>query len=109
MAGRGPPLPWGRGGLTANGFLFPPETVFEEDHLLAVFSRPEVTRLKGVFRCENGWIAVNRSHRETTVKPTAYRRDSRVEVFAEGLDWRAFEAEVRECVKDEPGPQRPRA
>ena len=49
-----------------------------------------IIRLKGVFRCENGWIAVNRAGGMTTVKPSAYRRDSRVEAFAEVPDWDGF-------------------
>ena len=91
----------GTGGeVSAHGFLFPPETVFDEDRLLAVLgNRSEITRLKGVFRCEDGWIAVNRAGSTTTVKPSAYRRDSRVEAFTEVPDWDSFETEVRGCIR----------
>jgi G3E family GTPase len=94
------PLPVGRGEPIARGFTFPPEVVFDEDRLLAFLGdRAEVVRLKGVFRCANGWIAVNRAGDATTLKPSAYRRDSRVEVFAVGPDWEQFEAELKGCMK----------
>jgi G3E family GTPase len=86
--------------VSTNGWFFPPEVIFDEDRLLAVLSgRPEVTRLKGVFRTPNGWIAVNRTNSGTIVKPSAYRRDSRLEVFATGVsDWAGFTSALKECV-----------
>jgi hypothetical protein len=88
-----------RSRVSSHGWTFPPEAVFDEDRLLAVLAdRREVTRLKGVFRCEHGWIAVNRTGDGMTVKATAYRRDSRVEAFAAVPDWAGFEAAVRECI-----------
>ncbi|MEO2090439.1 MAG: GTP-binding protein, partial [Gemmataceae bacterium] len=86
--------------LDTRGWIFPPEITFDEPRLLAVLrSHPEILRLKGVFRTVNGWIAVNRRDAEVSVKPTAYRRDSRVEVFAVGLTggWAGFEAELLAC------------
>lgn len=85
---------------SAQGWIFPPETVFDEDRVLTVLgNRPEVARLKGVFRCENGWIAVNRTASGMSVKSSAYRRDSRLEAFAEVPNWAGFEAELRGCIK----------
>jgi G3E family GTPase len=85
---------------SAHGLIFPPETIFDEDALLAVLGRrPEITRLKGVFRCENGWLAVNRTNSGLSVKPTAYRRDSRLEAFSEMPDWEGFEMALRGCVR----------
>ena len=83
--------------LDSRGFVFPPETVFGEPALLAALSRPELVRLKGVFHCERGWIAVNRAGGRTSVKPTAFRRESRLEVFAAGVEWGGFERGVREA------------
>lgn len=93
------PSPLGRGGPTARGWVFPPDVEFDEQALLAVLNRPGFDRLKGVFRCPNGWIAVNRSGAEVSVKRTAYRRDSRLEAFATDLPggWEAFEAAVMSC------------
>lgn len=87
--------------LLSRGWNFPPETVFDEDKLVALLSgRPEVTRLKGVFRTPNGWVAVNRTSSGTSVKPSAYRRDSRLEVFATGVsdDWTGFTAALKKCL-----------
>jgi G3E family GTPase len=84
----------------ARGWTFDPSVVFDEDQLLAVLGNHlGVTRLKGVFHCADGWIAVNRTSSGTTVKPTAYRRDSRVEVFAEELPdgWAGFERVLLGC------------
>jgi hypothetical protein len=47
---------------------------------------------------QDEWVAVNRAGTATSVSPTAYRRDSRLEVFAEGLDWDAFERELVACM-----------
>ena len=76
----------------ACGWVFEPTCVFDEGKLLALLAgTKEVSRLKGVFRIQEEWIAVNRAGTAVSVSPTAYRRDSRLEVFAEGLDWDAFE------------------
>jgi G3E family GTPase len=85
------------GAVNAKGWTFPPEVVFDEDRLLALLGgSPGVTRLKGIFRTEEEWIAVNRAGGSLTTKPTAYRRDSRIEVFGD-LDWKEFETSLLEC------------
>lgn len=78
----------------ACGWVFAPADVFDREKLLAVLANPAFVRLKGVFRCEHEWIAVNRTADGTTAKATAYRRDSRVEVFANAPPggWSAVEA-----------------
>jgi hypothetical protein len=79
--------------------VFDPADTFDEGKLLALLAgTKEVSRLKGVFRVEDEWISVNRAGTAVSVAPTAYRRDSRLEVFAEGLDWDAFERELVACV-----------
>ncbi len=83
----------------ACGWVFDPADVFDEAKLLALLANTkEVTRLKGVFHLADEWAAVNRAGTAMSVAPTAYRRDSRVEVFADGLDWDRFERELRACV-----------
>ena len=63
-----------------------------------VLGTPGVTRLKGVFRTEHDeWVVANRVRDEVTFGDTAYRRDSRVEVFAESLDWDEFETALAAC------------
>ena len=50
-----------------------------------------MTRLKGVFHLADEWVAINRAGTAVSVSPTAYRRDSRLEVFSDSLDWDEFE------------------
>jgi len=84
----------------ACGWIFAPQEVFHEEKLLAFLSQaPSVVRLKGVFHVEDDWIAINRSRSGTTVASTAYRRDSRVEVFGdEDVNWGTFEQSLRACL-----------
>ena len=107
-----PPLPAGRGGdptfqryatpagvRSACGWVFDAATVFDEDKLVAFLANNKaITRLKGVFHVQDEWIAVNRAGTAVSVTPTTYRRDSRLEVFAEGFDWDAFEQQLIDCV-----------
>lgn len=87
------------------GWVFPPADVFDEDRLLAFLkTAPGVTRLKGVFRVPGDWIAVNWAGATVTVTPTAYRRDSRIEVFADAPDWPAFDLALRGCLVAERSP-----
>jgi hypothetical protein len=79
--------------------VFTPDEVFEEGKLLVLLGQtPEVTRLKGVFRLVDEWAVVNRAGTAVHVAPTAYRRESRLEVFGEGLDWLAFERALLDCL-----------
>ncbi|MDB5306993.1 MAG: hypothetical protein JWO38_1195 [Gemmataceae bacterium] len=83
----------------ACGWVFSPADVFDEDRLLALLhTAPGVTRLKGVFRLADEWVAVNRAGANLTVSPTAYRRDSRLEVFADVPNWSAFEQGLLGCL-----------
>lgn len=86
------------GAAPACGWVFDPADVFDEAKLLALFANdPAITRLKGVFRLPDEWVAVNRAGTATSVSPTAYRRDSRLEVFADGIDWDDFERQLLAC------------
>ncbi len=81
--------------------MFDAADVFDREKLLVVLANPAFTRLKGVFHCEHEWIAVNRTADGMSVKPTAYRRDSRVEIFAAELPdgWAGVEWELVGCAK----------
>jgi G3E family GTPase len=82
----------------ACGWVFDPAHAFDEGKLLALLANTKaVTRLKGVFRVADEWIAVNRAGTAVSVAPTAYRRDSRIEVLADAMDWPAFETELLAC------------
>ncbi len=81
----------------ACGWIFSPSDIFDEDKLLAFLGvNADIARLKGVFRVEDAWLAINRSGTVLGVKPTAYRRDSRVEVFG-AVNWGEFEIELLKC------------
>ncbi len=83
----------------ACGWVFSPGDEFDEGKLLAALGAlPGATRLKGVFRVDGEWIAVNRATGTTTVRTIAYRRDSRVELFATPGDWDAVEAALLGCL-----------
>lgn len=86
----------------AKGWVFDAALTFDENKLVALLANTSgVTRLKGVFRVEDEWVAVNRAGTAVSVSPTAYRRDSRIEVFSDTLDWDTFEATLRACVLPE--------
>jgi hypothetical protein len=93
----------GAGGLSegpaCRGWVFAPAAIFDENMLLTLLAKTEgISRLKGVFRLADEWCAVNRIGRDVTIAPTAYRRDSRLEVFADSLDWSTFESRLSECL-----------
>ncbi len=80
------------------GWVFPTLTVFAEEQLLRLLGSSEnINRLKGVFQLEDDWCSVNRTGSGMTVAPTAYRRDSRLEVFATNLNWDLFHHDLLAC------------
>ena len=84
----------------ARGWIFPPEIVFDEERLLAFLgTAPHVTRLKGVFHTDHDWLAVQRTFLGFTVAPTSYRRDSRIEVFADTQEWESLERGLNSCIR----------
>src|SRR5262249_3093171 len=81
------------------GWVFSPADMFDEGKLLALLAGTKgITRLKGVFHLEDEWATVNRAGTAVSVAPTAYRRDSRLEVFSDTLDWAAFESDLMGCL-----------
>lgn len=82
----------------ACGWVFDARDRFDEDKLMELLNATESIRLKGVFCVAEDWISINRSGGTVEVKSTAYRRDSRLEIFGE-LDWNAWESRLRTCLK----------
>lgn len=81
------------------GWVFDPADVFDENKLIALLAGVKgVSRLKGVFHLPDEWAAVNRAGTAVSVSPTAYRRDSRLEVFSDSLDSSEFERELVACL-----------
>ncbi len=82
------------GGQRACGWIFPPETIFCRDDLMDYLGALHpVQRIKGLFRCDDDWWLINRSGAEVSITPTAYRRDSRLEIITDDpeLNWAAIE------------------
>jgi G3E family GTPase len=95
-------------GNVSCGWLFPPETVFRQERLQALFAGFDrlagLRRAKGVFRIGREWILANWTTDGAEFRPIAYRRDSRVELLAaEGAvpDWDEVEALLMGAVKGE--------
>jgi G3E family GTPase len=81
------------------GWIFDCADVFDENKLLVLLgSTKGITRLKGVFHLPNEWETVNRAGTAVSIAPTAYRRDSRVEVFSDELDWADCERQLLDCL-----------
>jgi G3E family GTPase len=76
--------------ISSKGWVFGPEVVFERTRLEQFLRSGSILRLKGIFHTTVGWLAFNRRDNDMTVSSTAYRRDSRVEVFG-APDWTAYE------------------
>jgi G3E family GTPase len=101
MPSRGQPLRKPSANNDACGWIFHPDDIFDEDRLLTLFaSQPKVTRLKGVFHTQEGWFVIHRVENRTTEETTSYRRDSRIEIFAQGLEggWEEYERRLLECL-----------
>jgi G3E family GTPase len=81
------------------GWIFDPADVFDENKLLVLLgSTKGITRIKGVFHLPNEWETVNRAGTAVSIAPTAFRRDSRLEVFSDALDWDEFERHLLDCL-----------
>lgn len=71
-------------GMYGVGLIFDTDKVFDAiklDELLGTITDAE--RVKGVFRTNEGWLSYNRTGNQTTAFfPSAYRKDSRVELLS---------------------------
>lgn len=75
------------GGQRACGWIFSPEERFDREQLFDFLATLNpVQRVKGVFHCDDDWWMINRSGSTTTVKESAYRRDSRCEIITNEAD-----------------------
>lgn len=80
-------------GQWACGWIFPPHTVFDRDQVVALVEQLQrIRRAKGLFHCQDDWWAINRKGHESSLQPSSYRSDSRLEIIAdEPLDWDTIE------------------
>jgi len=84
------------------GWIFHVDDTFDRDNLLDLLGYVHpVVRLKGVFRCEDNWWSINRAKDATSFAPSAYRRDSRLEIILDRrtAGWDEFEGKLLECLK----------
>ena len=95
-------------GTVSCGWLFPPQMVFRQERLQALFAGFDrfagLRRAKGVFRIGREWVLANWTADGAEFRPIAYRRDSRVELLAAehaAPDWDAVEALLLAAVKGE--------
>ena len=87
------------------GWALPAGRVFDEGRIETWLARRvaehELRRLKGVFHTTQGWISVNYARGIREMKPSGYRRDSRVELIIDAAtqpDPETIEAELFECL-----------
>ncbi|MBK35445.1 MAG: cobalamin biosynthesis protein P47K [Gemmatimonadetes bacterium] len=89
----------------ACGWIFDQAESFDEELLLECLSEDDdIVRIKGVFRTGGEWILLNRAGEEIETRPTAYCRDSRVEVITRERhpDWARLEQRLLECRRPQP-------
>ena len=79
------------------GWIFDPVDVFHEGKLLAFLGGARESRIEGCSPRDE-WGSINRVGTAVSVGPTAYRRDSRLEVFSDSLDWNEFESQLLGCL-----------
>lgn len=91
-------------GLDACGWRFHPDDMFDGDRLSDVLRGiHSAERVKGVFRCERDWLLFDRAEGALSVRPSAWRTDSRVECIARAgraPDWDAVERALLGARKD---------
>lgn len=71
-------------GMYGVGLVFDVDKVFDANKLYELLGTiTDAERVKGVFRTNEGWLSYNRTGNQTTAfYPSAYRKDSRVEVLS---------------------------
>jgi G3E family GTPase len=89
-------------GQWACGWIFDREDVFDREALLDLLGYVHpILRIKGVFHCHDDWWVINRVGSETSFVPTAYRRDSRLEIILghQTSGWPDFERKLLDCFR----------
>ncbi|MEE2639757.1 MAG: GTP-binding protein [Planctomycetota bacterium] len=85
----------------ACGWIFHPDDQFERDKLLDLLGYlTPIVRLKGIFHCEGDWWLINRAKDGTSFQPSAYRRDSRLEIILDRKTsgWEELERKLLDCL-----------
>lgn len=94
------------GAFVSRGWVFPPETVFDEQAVRALFQAwcDDVTiwRAKGALRIGRDWHRFELAGGQLDTGPMTYRRDSRLELIAAAgsePDWQRIEERLRGAIK----------
>lgn len=89
-------------GHWACGWIFSPQAIFDREALLDEFEAlGPILRLKGIFHCQDDWWSINRKGLESSVTPSSYRSDSRLEIIAnQPMDWEKIERALQSCLKE---------
>ncbi|MEM6455618.1 MAG: GTP-binding protein [Acidobacteriota bacterium] len=85
-----------------NGLVFNADQVV--DFLGTLTTQLDAQRTKAVLRTDDGWLSFNFTQDLREARPTAYRRDSRIEVIVQGkpaADLDALDAMLRACLMHE--------
>jgi G3E family GTPase len=83
-------------------WVWPPEAVFDRARLLAALHPSALVRAKGLIRTDEGWIELQLAGRTLHEAPTAWRRDSRLDAFADDAAALAAAAEGIEGARLDP-------
>lgn len=89
-------------GRYACGWIFSPDDIFEEEHLLMALAEDDnIERIKGAFRIGGDAVLLNRAGSEIESRRIAYSRDSRVEAISgkPGTDWDRLERDLVASLK----------
>ena len=74
------------------GWVFPADWQFEHQALLDVLFAISAQRIKGVIHTTDGWLAINLTNHDATLKSSATNNDSRLELIsADELAWQTIE------------------
>lgn len=86
----------------ACGWVFHVDDVFERDRIFELLeSIHPIARLKGIFRCKDGWWSINRAKDSTNRSVSGHRRDSRLEIILDqpSISWEELQDRILDCLK----------
>jgi G3E family GTPase len=85
----------------ACGWVFHVDDIFVRERIFELLeSIQPIARLKGIFRCEDGWWSINRAKDTTSRSASVYRRDSRLEIILDqpSISWLELERRILDCL-----------
>lgn len=89
-------------GFVARSWTFAPEVVFGRGRLLAAVDVANAVRVKGLIRTDQGWEQLERVGPTLRTAPTAWRRDSRLDMIFQGAPPAGLDNVMAEAIRSEP-------